>query len=156
MHISMSEEQDPCWRVANECAAAKLRRASRLVSNAFDKAVAPVGIRSTQFSLLVAIHLAGKMSLTDLAARLDLDRTTLTRNVQLLMREGFCREAAVTDRRRRLLTLTEAGERLVKRTFPLWEAAQRSVVAGMGERRWARLTKELESVAAVATRSGSR
>jgi DNA-binding MarR family transcriptional regulator len=149
----MSEE-DPCWRVAKECTAASLRRASRLVSNAFDRALAPAGIRSTQFSLLVAIHLAGKMSLTALASRLDLDRTTLTRNVQLLIRQRLCREARGLDRRQRFLTLTGAGERLVKRTLPLWELAQRSVIAGMGETRWVSFTKELESIAAVAARDG--
>jgi DNA-binding MarR family transcriptional regulator len=141
--------EDPCWRVAKECTAASLRRASRSVSNAFDKALAPAGIRSTQFSLLVALHLAGKMSLTGLASRLGLDRTTLTRNVRPLLRERLVREAPAQDGRLRLLALTDAGEKLVKRTLPLWELAQRSVTEEMGEKRWAGFMKELESVAAM-------
>jgi DNA-binding MarR family transcriptional regulator len=119
------------------------------VSNAFDKALAPAGIRSTQFSLLVALHLAGKMSLTGLASRLGLDRTTLTRNVRPLLRERLVREAPAQDGRLRLLALTDAGEKLVKRTLPLWELAQRSVTEEMGEKRWAGFMKELESVAAM-------
>lgn len=140
---------DPFWRVARECTAAKLRRASRSVANAFDEALSPSGIRSTQFSLLVTIHLAGKMSLTGLASKAGLDRTTLTRNIKPLLRERLVREVPGKDRRLRLLALTDAGERLVKRTLPLWELAQRAVIDGMGEKRWASLIKELESVAAM-------
>ena len=83
---------DPFWRVASECTAAKLRRASRSVANAFDRALSPSGIRSTQFSLLVKIHLVGKMSLTGLASKAGLDRTTLTRNIDPLLRERLVRE----------------------------------------------------------------
>ena len=144
---------DPLWRVARECTAAKLRRASRSVANAFDDAVRPAGIRSTQFSLLVTIHLGGEMSLTSLASKVGLDRTTLTRNIRPLLRERLVREVPGKDRRLRVLALTDAGEKLTRRTLPLWEVAQRAVVEGMGEKRWAGLIKELEAVAAINTES---
>ena len=142
---------DPCWRVARECTAATLRRASRALSNAFDQTLAPAGIRSTQFSVLVAIHLAGRMSLTGLASRLGLDRTTLTRNLGPLRRERLVRETPAEDRRVRFLALTPAGEQLVKRALPLWAFAQRSVIERMGPRRWGTFMRDLESVAASAT-----
>jgi DNA-binding MarR family transcriptional regulator len=140
---------DSLRRVSEECTAASLRRASRAVSNAFDETLAPAGIRSTQFGLLVAVRLAGEMSLTALAARLALDRTTLTRNLAPLLREGLLRRVPSKDRRVRLLALTATGGRVVEGALPLWEKAQRSIVEGLGLTHWNGLIKELELVEAV-------
>jgi DNA-binding MarR family transcriptional regulator len=140
---------DPYLRVAKDCTSAKLRRASRAVSNAFDDRLAPAGIRSTQFGLLVAVRLAGEMSLTALASRLALDRTTLTRNLKPLLREKLLRRAPSKDQRVRLLALTAAGERVMALALPLWEEAQQSIVKGLGPTHWNRLVEELAVVEAV-------
>jgi DNA-binding MarR family transcriptional regulator len=145
----MRPTDDPCWQVATECTGATLRRAAREVSTVFDRALAPTAIRSTQFSLLVAVHLAGEMSLSALASRLGLDRTTLTRNFKPLLRDGLLRQVKDPDRRFRRLTLTAAGERMVQRALPLWEQAQRSVIERLGQARWANLIRELKAMEAV-------
>jgi DNA-binding MarR family transcriptional regulator len=149
IHSIFVKPNDPYLRVAMECTAAKLRRTSRALSNAFDERLAPAGIRSTQFSLLVAVRLAGGMSLTGLAERLALDRTTLTRNLKPLLREKLLRRAPSKDRRVRLLALTAAGERVMALALPLWEQAQQSIVEGLGAADWARLVEELASVEAL-------
>ncbi len=89
------------------------------------------------------------MSLSGLASRLGLDRTTLTRNFKPLLRDGLLRQVKDPDRRFRRLTLTAAGERMVQRALPLWDQAQRSVIERLGEARWANLIQELKAMEAV-------
>jgi DNA-binding MarR family transcriptional regulator len=128
-----------CLRAARECTASRLRRAARAVGNAYDEAIASTGLRGTQFSVLVALSLVGEAPLARLADELGLDRTTMTRNLDPLEREGLVASVPGSDRRVRLVTLTAEGRRILNRALPLWERAQRQVVEGLGPRRWQEL-----------------
>ena len=86
--------QEHLLRVARECTGASLRRAARAISGLYDARLAETGLRGTQFSLLVAIALAGEPPVTMLAERLGLDCTTMTRNLAPLERDGLVEDAA--------------------------------------------------------------
>ncbi|HEX4386850.1 MAG TPA: MarR family winged helix-turn-helix transcriptional regulator [Myxococcales bacterium] len=135
-----------CARVARECTANSLRRASRQVSAAFDKAIEDTGLRGTQFTLLTALAIGKEMPLTRLAEVLSLDRTTLTRNLAPLEREKLVESRATPDGRVRKVALTERGQQALERALPRWEAAQKRVVDSLGERRWKELMAVLESM----------
>jgi DNA-binding MarR family transcriptional regulator len=135
-----------CWRAARECTANSLRRASRQISAFFDDAMADCGVRGTQFSLLTALAVGGKMPLTRLADALALDRTTLTRNLAPLEREGLVASLPSADGRVRTVALTPRGQQALERALPKWEGAQRRVVAALGERRWKTLMSTLRSL----------
>jgi len=122
-------------RVRNECTASHLRRASRAISRIHDQALEPSGLSGAQFSLLVALSLFGEAPLQRVAEELGLDRTTLTRNLQPLERDGLVR----------LLRLTDAGQRALQRAYPLWEKAQSAVVKALGQQRWTTLLDGLEA-----------
>ena len=90
------------------CTCAHLRRTARRLTQAYDKALRPSGLRLTQYSVIANVVRANGLSVTDLAARLSMDRTTLTRNLRPLEAAGFIRiepsksptsDAAPTSRR---------------------------------------------------------
>jgi DNA-binding MarR family transcriptional regulator len=138
--------QERYLAAARQCTAAQLRRASRLVSRIYDDAMAPSGLQGTQFSLLVALSLTGEVPMSKLAEHLALDRTTLTRNLAPLERDGWVASGVGLDHRQRLVRLTELGRRTLEEALPLWEAAQQQVVVGMGQQRWRELAKLLDSL----------
>ncbi len=139
-----------CAAAAESCTAAQLRRASRAVSNLFDAEMRRAGIRTSQFGLLVALEMAGEATVSRLAERLGLDRTTMTRNLGPLVRQGLVASAAGDDRRNRLLHLTEKGRRTLARALPVWERVQAGVIRGLGETRWKGLLQGLEAAVSVA------
>jgi len=150
IHLSVKPElQATCLRAARECTADSLRRASRALNSLYDEALAPTGLRGTQFSLLVALSLAGDMPVTRIAGLLGLDRTTLTRNLAPLEHDGLLETAASQDRRVRLVRLTAKGRAALERALPLWDEAQHHVVRALGEPRWRKLLDGLSAVTAI-------
>ncbi len=125
--------------VTGTCSCASLRRLTRRVTQYYDHALKPCGLRVTQYSILVHIAHAEGLSLTELAARLDMDRTTLTRNLGPLAKEGWIELTAGHDRRSRSVRLTRAGTRLLVRAGPLWQAAERGFRQTVGQDEAARL-----------------
>ena len=121
------------------CSCASLRGLTRRVTQVYDQALKPSGLRVTQYSILAHVAEAEDLSLTELAQRLDMDRTTLTRNLRPLERAGWIEAVAGPDRRSRSVRLSAAGSRLLKRTAPLWREAERSFRATVGEDQAARL-----------------
>lgn len=119
------------------CAAANLRQAARAVTQHFDKALVPSGLRITQFTVLSAIAKAeGPLPLTQLAEQLVMDRTTLSRNLQPLKASGYLRHVSGGDRRIRAVLLTEAGEAALRKALPLWAQAQMEMLDTLGATRW--------------------
>ena len=135
-----------CARAARECTANNLRRASRQISAFFDAALAETGLRGTQFTLLTALTVGGEMPLTRLAEALSLDRTTLTRNLAPLERQGLVASLPSADGRVRRVALTARGQEVLEWALPRWETAQRRVVEALGERKWKELMSTLQSL----------
>ncbi len=118
------------------CACANLRRADRVVSQYYDAALRPTGLRITQFTLLQALHLAPGISQKRLGELLEIDSTTLTRTLAPLRRKGWLRARAGEDRREWRLVLTAAGEREFERAVPFWQSAQRGLEKALGKQNW--------------------
>jgi DNA-binding MarR family transcriptional regulator len=90
----------------------------------------PTGLRITQVTMLVVVYLAGPQTINEMAERLDLDRTTLRRNLKPLEHAGLLTVAPGADQRTRVVTLTPQGEQTLLQVLPLWEQAQAHMVAG--------------------------
>jgi DNA-binding MarR family transcriptional regulator len=129
--------------IASTCAGFNLRRASRAVTQHFDHALAPVGLRTTQFTLLGALALAGPVSTNELSAGLVVDRTTLTRNLRLLRDAGLVESHPGRGRREIRFSLSDEGRDALARAIPIWRGAQSSIVAAFGETRWPTMVAEL-------------
>ena len=110
-----------------ECVCVTLRRAARAFSQIYDDALAPSGLRITQFSLLRAIARLEPVSIGELAAEQALDRTTLSRNLTPLERDGFVEQAPGLDRRVSEVRITSAGHAAIERALPLWKQTQKKI-----------------------------
>ena len=114
------------------CLCFNLRRAARALTQLYDAALKPAQITAPQFTLLTAVARQGPVSLSDLAAALGMDRTTLTRNLTPLQRDGLVASAEGDDRRVRLLALTAMGRARLEQAEPLWNAVQAKVAGAFG------------------------
>jgi DNA-binding MarR family transcriptional regulator len=139
--------------VAAGCACRNLRRTARAVTQLYDETLRPSGLRITQFTMLVAIGLSEPVPITRLADALDLDRTTLARDLKPLTEHGLVQIAAGEDRRMRKVRLTRQGREAIGRAYPLWQQAQARIVDGSGSDRWQAVAGGLEEVAALAVTS---
>ena len=142
------------WREpkAGPCACSRLRKAARAVTSMYDGFLAASGLTVTQYALLVNVGRADGVSRTVLADRLGMERTTMTRNLRPLEREGLLGEAPGEDRREKVLRLTESGLAALDTAFPLWEKAQRSFAAKMGATEVTNLLALLDAAGAAAKR----
>ena len=122
--------------------------AARAVTQTYDAMLQPSGLRATQFTLLAALATIGDAPLTQLADRLVMDRTTLTRNLKPLVGEGLVAIAADADRRIRRVHLTNAGRQAFETALPLWQRAQAGLVERFGQTRWAGLLDDLDAAVA--------
>lgn len=135
---------------AGECLNFNLRKADRAVSQVYDKALAGSGLKSTQFMLLNGVALSGGASISTLAEAMVMDRTTLTRNLAPLERDGLIAIVPGADRRTRAVEITAKGRARLESTLPLWHAAQRRLTRALGTANADRLLEQLRSVVGAA------
>lgn len=114
------------------CACGRLRRATRALTQLYDDAMAPSGLRVTQFSVLRTLSREGPKAMTVLASTLLLDRTALTRTLDPLLERGLVEIVAGPDTRTRTVSLTAAGKRALRMATPYWQEAQQVVSQRVG------------------------
>jgi DNA-binding MarR family transcriptional regulator len=133
---------------AGLCNGTALRKATRRISQLYDTAIAPCGLRSTQRAILIHIARAGTPTMSELAATLVLDRSALAHNMKPLLRDGLVRMAVSdTDKRSRRVALTEAGAARLKESMGLWRRAQQQFETAFGQTAAADLRLALERIA---------
>ncbi|MGI8773033.1 MAG: MarR family winged helix-turn-helix transcriptional regulator [Acidobacteriaceae bacterium] len=119
----------------------------------YDDALRPSGLRITQFTLLQALHYAPEISQKQLAGLLEIDSTTLTRTLGSLRRAGWLRSERGSDRRELRLRLTAAGKREYERVLPYWQSAQNRLRLELGEANWNRVMDAAVRAAELAPKS---
>ena len=115
------------------CACANLRRATRMVTQAYDSALRPAGLRATQFTMLSVLAKRGQLRQSQFAEILAMDGTTLTRNLQPLLRKDWIEIDRDDDQRVRLISITDQGRRVLDNAVPLWQQAQAKFADGLGK-----------------------
>jgi DNA-binding MarR family transcriptional regulator len=127
------------------CNCTALRKATRRVSQLYDSALEPCGIKATQRTILSQIARSGTPPLGELAEALVMDRGALTHNLKPLQRDGLVKISVdPLDRRNRLIALTAQGRAKLAESDALWTRAQRGFEAGFGIAKSASLRKALE------------
>jgi DNA-binding MarR family transcriptional regulator len=127
------------------CACATLRRAARLVTQLYDEELRP-HLPTSQFALLSAIASRPGCSQATLARTLAFDKTTLSRNLALLKRNGWVEHAAADDQRERGFRPTAAGEELLTAARPGWRRAQNRLRSKMTAAQWRDMWRVLHDV----------
>lgn len=114
------------------CLDYNLRKTSRIAAQHYEEVMKPCGLRNTQFSLLVAICLMDKPLINDLAQVLGMDRTTVSRNIKPLQRDGLLSIVPGEDKRSRHIVVTDTGKQRLLQAIPLWQKAHQSLQQKVG------------------------
>ena len=144
-----SRKPEPA-EIAKSCASFNLRKATRAITQLYGTALAASGLEGTQFSLLVALALNERAPLSRVAEKMVMDRTTLTRNLQPLVKKGWVTVEPGPDRRERYIALTRPGRAALERALPLWQGVQARVAAALGPQRLTALVGELNALVRIA------
>jgi DNA-binding MarR family transcriptional regulator len=118
--------------IGKNCVCFNLRRAARKVTQRFDRTLQQSGLKTNQFSILMASYDPDGIRLTRMAKTLGMERTTLTRNLAFLESLGMVSIEPGDDRRERKIRITEKGAGLLEKALPLWQQAQREIVELIG------------------------
>jgi DNA-binding MarR family transcriptional regulator len=137
------------------CLSGTVRRASRSLTQLYEQALRPLGLRGTQFTILQVLSRAGEVSQGRLGEMLALDTTTLTRTLEIMLQHEWVAERRGDsnrgeDGRQRWLRLAKAGKAELERALPVWEKVQSQLQRELGEQSWKdlfRLTNKLTELA---------
>ncbi|MCH7775537.1 MAG: winged helix-turn-helix transcriptional regulator [Gemmatimonadetes bacterium] len=133
---------------ARNCVCFQVRKLSRRITRAYDSALGETGLKITQFTMLAAVVGSCEgLSLTDLADRLGMDRSTFSRNLAPLVKRGLVEHADTLKGRRRNVRATESGCMLFKATAPAWQRAQDRLRRQLNEAGQAEFLADLRAVA---------
>lgn len=128
-----------------QCACARLRKLTRRATQMYDHALAPSGLTGTQFGILAQLARGADASMSSMAERMFMDPTSLTRTLKPLEKRKLVKvTAAKDDRRRRDITITDAGRAAFREAVPLWRAVQAQFAAALGERAFEALDRSLD------------
>lgn len=127
------------------CLCLQLRKATRKIGARYDAALAPVGINIAQFSLLRTIARRQPISLTELGRKLELDRSTMGRNVRVIEKLGLVELGRGEDQREATVALSDRGRDVLRVAEPLWAHCQEEVGQRLGTDRL-RLVSELNNL----------
>ena len=132
--------------VVENCVCHRTRMAARAVTRLYDDILRSVGLRATQLAVLVAVGGDDVVSITALAKFMGMDRSTLTRNLAPLDREGLIRVGNEGWRRSRTVEITKKGRGRLREALPLWEQAQAALRQKLGVRKWAVIRADLDDL----------
>jgi DNA-binding MarR family transcriptional regulator len=119
--------------ITGECLLTRTRSISRVITSIYDQEMRPFGVNASQFSMLVLIARMGNASRAQLGRANHLERSTSTRNLQLLLAEGWAEEVLPEKGRSRPIVLSQAGRELLVSAMPSWRAAQAKAKRLMGD-----------------------
>ncbi|TKR33917.1 winged helix-turn-helix transcriptional regulator [Luteimonas gilva] len=129
---------------APTCTCFRLRKLSRLMSQRYDRRLAEAGLNINQYSLLRRAE-GEPRGIGELAKKMGMDRTTLTRDLKPLIASGWIAVATGQDARRRVVTVTAAGKRAAEKARPLWLQAQQEIENAIGDAATQRLHAQLDA-----------
>jgi DNA-binding MarR family transcriptional regulator len=131
----MQNPANPSLMNPADCNCLALRQAARRVSQFYEGYLAPLGLTSSQYSILARLNRLGAMSINDIAESLVMDRTTTGRAIRPLERDGLVRIGTAEDGRKRMVNLTAAGRKRAQDAQDAWRQAQAQFERSVGPRR---------------------
>ena len=127
--------------IARNCIAVRLRLLNRVVTNLYDEALRPLGLKVSQLNILIVTARLGLARPAQVCEILQLDASTLSRNVKPLQAHGWLEVVPDEDARAQPFRLTAQGKRLIEKVVPAWEEAQRRATELLGNEGIALLDK---------------
>ena len=134
--------------ISKTCIAVRLRLLNRVVTNFYDDALRPLSLKVSQLNILVATARLGLARPVQVCDILQLDTSTLSRNVERMRAHGWLEVVPGEDARTQSFRLTTQGKRLIERAIPAWEDAQRQAGELLGDQGIALLDKAAKKLRA--------
>jgi DNA-binding MarR family transcriptional regulator len=134
--------------VEGVCLGGCVRKLNRMVSSIYDGALARAGVKTSQFSVLVSVANRKQARPAELTKHLQLDESTLSRNVERMCARGWLRLVQDADRRSHLIEVTDKGQALIRKCLPAWQKAQAEVSRRLGTETVAELRSALRKLSA--------
>ena len=128
--------QDDLTDVLESCPCFRARAVARRITRDYDEVFKELGLKSTQFSLLAIIKAKAPSSITTMADKLAMERTSLIRTLELMESKGLISLAAEGYRRERKISITEKGEKVLAQALPLWRDMQQKFEKRVGRQKW--------------------
>jgi DNA-binding MarR family transcriptional regulator len=119
-------------RIARECVVFRVRMLNRMITSIYDDALGKAGLKVSQFNVLVAVSNLEGTRPHELAKALQMDESTLSRNVERMCARGWLRLEPESDRRSHLIKVTGKGMALIRKGYPAWEKAQQEIARRLG------------------------
>src|SRR6516165_4505322 len=132
--------------IAKTCVAVRLRLLNRVITSFYDEALRPLGLKVSQLNILIVTAKLGLARPAQVCEILQLDASTLSRNVKPLQTHGWLEVVPDADARAQPFRLTPQGKRLIEKAVPAWEEAQRQAAELLGEEGIALLNKAARKV----------
>lgn len=129
-----------------DCACFNTRKTARVLGQVYDRALEPSGLKNTQFTALAVADAYDGISITELSKAMAIERTTLTRNLKVLERDGLVKVGPGADGRSKTVRLTAKGKRRLEAALPLWKQAHERMLRDFGANRWKSLQRELDTM----------
>ncbi len=118
--------------IASECLAVRIRLLNRTVTNIFDEALRPLKLKVSQLNVLMVVAKLGPISPGAVARRLNMEKSTVSRNVDRMRNHGWLKVSEGDSGRKQILELGPAGRKLIEKSLPLWKKAQAQTEALLG------------------------
>jgi len=132
--------------VAQNCMFAKLRHVSRHVTNIYAQELKKVGLTPVQYSMMTAIKILENPNINTLSAGLNMDRTTINRNLKPLIREDIVYIGEKEDKREKTVDLTTKGEEIYECAYTQWKISQGKLEEKIGKDTWNKMNSVLDDV----------
>jgi DNA-binding MarR family transcriptional regulator len=130
------------------------RRTARALTQMYEEALRPLGLRATQLTILQVLSRAGEVSQGRLGEMLAMDSTSLTRTLAIMAQQGWIAEQRGEDRRERRIRLSAAGTAKLKRAMPVWEKVQSRLRGKLRKKEWGSLLKLTHHVTEITKTQG--
>ena len=130
------------------CLGGCVRKLNRMVTSIYDGALANAGLKTSQFSVLVSVANRKQARPAELTKQLELDESTVSRNVERMCARGWLRLVPDADRRSHLIEVTDKGHALIRKSLPAWQKAQAEVSRRLGTDTVAELRSALRKLSA--------
>ena len=131
--MSSTKQKARAGEITRDCIAVRLRLANRVITKIYDDALRPFGLRVTQLSMLAVAESRGFLRQAEICAELQLDDSTLSRNLERMRINGWVEEAPGENGRERPYQLTAKGRKLLEKATPSWSDAQKKARELLGD-----------------------
>jgi DNA-binding MarR family transcriptional regulator len=133
MNASHNIAGTPADLVRRECFAVRLRLLNRVITRIYDEALRPLGVTVNQMNILAVVENMGEAEAGVIGQFLQMEKSTVSRNIERMRRQGWLGEKPASDARRVVLSVTSRGRALLTKAMPLWTQAQEQVRELLGE-----------------------